>query len=121
MMDDQGVLRYAYAAFNARNVDAALATMHPDVEWPNGMEGGTVHGRQGVREYWTRQWTLIDPHVEPVAFTALDDGRIAVEVRQVVRDREGKLLLDQRVWHVYRMENGQVRAMEIVEVPPESS
>lgn len=116
MMDDEEVLRYAYAAFNARNVDAALATMHADVEWPNGMEGGTVHGHQGVREYWTRQWTLIDPRVEPVGFTRLDDGRIAVEVRQVVRDLTGKVLLDQPVRHVYRLENGKVRGMEIVEV-----
>jgi ketosteroid isomerase-like protein len=113
MMDDEELLRYAYAAFNARNADAALATMHPDVVWPNGMEGGTVHGRQGVREYWTRQWTLIDPHVEPLSFTRLDDGRVAVDVRQVVHDREGKLLLEQRVQHVYRIENRLVREMEI--------
>lgn len=113
MMDDEELLRYACAAFNARNVDAALATMHPDVEWPNGMEGGTVHGHQGVREYWTRQWTLIDPHVEPLSFTRLDDGRVAVEVRQVVHDREGKLLLEQRVQHVCRIEDRLIRGMEI--------
>jgi ketosteroid isomerase-like protein len=117
MMDDQELLRYAYAAFNARNIDAALATMHPDVEWPNGMEGGTVYGHQGIREYWTRQWTLIDPHVEPVGFAPTDDGRIAVDVRQTVRDREGNLLVDQRVQHVYRIENRLVRSMEIVDAP----
>jgi hypothetical protein len=115
MMDDEEVLRYAYAAFNARNVDAALAGMHADVEWPNGMEGGTVHGHQGVREYWTRQWTLVDPHVEPAGFRRTPDGRIVVDVRQVVRDMQGTLLVDQHVQHVYRMENGKVRSMEIVE------
>lgn len=113
MMEDEELLRYAYAAFNARNVDAALATMHPEVEWPNGMEGGTVHGRQGVREYWTRQWTLIDPRVEPLSFARMPDGRMAVEVRQVVRDREGTLLLEQRVQHVYRVEDRLIREMEI--------
>lgn len=116
MMDDEEVLRYAYAAFNARNVDAALATLHPDVVWSNGMEGGVVYGHQGVREYWTRQWTLIDPQVEPLSFTPLDDGRMAVEVRQVVHDREGKLLLEQRIQHVYRIENRLVREMEIRDV-----
>lgn len=118
-MDDSEVLRYAYAAFNARNVDAALATMHRDVDWPNGMEGGRVIGRDAVREYWTRQWALVDPHVEPLSFTRTDDGRIAVDVRQVVRDREGNLLVDQRVQHVYRMEDGRARSMEIVEDPGE--
>ncbi|HEX6038048.1 nuclear transport factor 2 family protein [Longimicrobium sp.] len=116
-MDDRELLRYAYAAFNARNVDAALATMHPDVDWPNGMEGGRVLGHEAVRQYWTRQWTLIDPHVEPVDFTPLDDGRMSVDVRQVVRDHEGSLLADQRLQHVYRIEDGRIRSMEIVEAP----
>lgn len=115
MMDDRELLRYAYAAFNARNIDAALATMHADVEWANGMEGGTVHGHQGVREYWTRQWTLIDPHVEPMGFTTLPDGRIAVDVHAVVRDMENKVLADHHVQHVYRIQDGKVRSMEIVE------
>jgi hypothetical protein len=119
-MDDEEVLRYAYAAFNARNVDAALAGMHGDVDWPNGMEGGRVTGHDAVRAYWTRQWTLIDPHVEPLAFTRLDDGRVAVDVRQVVRDGQGTLLVDQRVRHVYRLEDGRIRSMEIVEDPAEA-
>jgi hypothetical protein len=34
------LLRRAYEAFNARDIDAALALMHLDVDWPNGMEGG---------------------------------------------------------------------------------
>ena len=120
MMDDEQVLRYAYAAFNARNIDAALATMHPDVDWPNGMEGGRVTGHQAVREYWTRQWTLIDPRVEPVSFTTLDDGRMAVDVRQVVHDSAGRLLLDQPVRHVYRVEDGLLREMEILDPPAQS-
>ncbi|HEY0017703.1 MAG TPA: nuclear transport factor 2 family protein [Longimicrobium sp.] len=115
MMDDEELLKYAYAAFNARNVDAALATMHPDVEWPNGMEGGTVHGHPGIRAYWTRQWTLIDPHVEPLSFARMTDGRMDVEVRQVVRDSGGAVLVDQIVHHLYRIQDGRVMGMEIRE------
>jgi ketosteroid isomerase-like protein len=65
MIDAQAFVTRAYAAFNERRIEEALALMEPDVEWPNGMEGGTVHGHTGVRDYWTRQWGLIDPHVEP--------------------------------------------------------
>ena len=43
------LLKKAYSAFNARDLDGALATMQPDVVWPNGMEGGVVHGHEGVR------------------------------------------------------------------------
>jgi hypothetical protein len=103
----------AYHAFNARDIDAALAAMHPDVDWPNGMDGGRVHGHDGVRDYWTRQWTVIDPHVEPQRFGTDETGRIIVDVHQVVRDRTGNVLADQMVQHVYLMKDGLIRSMEI--------
>lgn len=109
------ILLAAYRDFNARRLDAVLARMTPDVVWPNGMEGGYVYGHAGVREYWTRQWAMIDPHVEPVGFRTESDGRTAVSVRQVVRDLGGKVLLDQMVEHVYRIEDGLIREMEIRE------
>jgi ketosteroid isomerase-like protein len=109
------ILRKAYQSFNARDIDGALATMQPDVEWPNGMEGGTVHGHAGVREYWTRQWGLLDPHVEPMTFNLDEAARVVVGVHQVVRDLSGKVLMDRMVEHVYSMEGGLIRRMEIRE------
>jgi ketosteroid isomerase-like protein len=44
-----------YAAFNARDVDAVLAAMTPDVDWPKTWGGGRAIGREQVREYWKRQ------------------------------------------------------------------
>lgn len=107
------LLESAYAAFNARDIDGALAAMHPDVRWANGMEGGFVHGHEAVREYWTRQWGMIDPHVEPTALSVEPDGRIVVDVHQVVRDLEGKVLVDANVQHVYEIGAALVRSMEI--------
>jgi hypothetical protein len=112
---DVALLKRAYEAFNARDIDGALATMQPDVEWPNGMEGGTVHGHTGVREYWTRQWGVLDPHVAPVSFAADEQGRIVVDVHQVVHDISRKLLLDRIVQHVYSIEAGLIRNMQIRE------
>jgi hypothetical protein len=102
-----------YAAFNARDIDAALLAMHQNVEWPNGMEGGYVRGHEGIREYWTRQWTMVDPHVEPVRMELDADGRVVVDVHQVVRDLSGKILLDRMVNHVYSMQDGLVITMAI--------
>jgi len=109
------LLRKAYAAFNARDIEGAVATMKPEVEWPNGMEGGTVHGHEGVRAYWTRQWGVIDPHVDPVAFDTDNSGRIVVGVHQVVRDLSRKVLLDRMVEHIYSLEDGLTRKMTIRE------
>jgi len=89
--------------------------MHPDVEWPNGMEGGWVHGREGVRAYWTRQWGIVDPRVEPVAFKADEGGKIVVDVHQVVLDLAGAVLLDRKIQHAYLFDDGLIRSMEIRE------
>jgi hypothetical protein len=113
MLTDRDLLTDAYNAFNARDIDAAIAAMHPDVDWPNGMEGGRVHGHGGVRDYWTRQWSLIDPHVEPRRFRSDDTGRMIVDVHQVIRDRAGKVVSDQMVQHVYLIQDGLIKSMEI--------
>lgn len=107
------LLTAAYEAFNARNIERALATMHPEVEWPNGMDGGWVHGRDAVRAYWKRQWGSIDPCVEPRRFRTDEAGRVVVDAHQVVRDRGGAIITDQMVQHVYVIEDGLIRRMEI--------
>lgn len=109
------LLKQAYSAFNARDLDGALATMRTDVVWPNGMEGGTVQGHEGVRAYWTRQWGTINPHVEPKTFTPDASGRILVGVHQVVRELSGKVLLDRMVEHVYTLKDGLIQTMDIRE------
>ena len=113
MKQNHEILEKAYAAFNARDIDSVLQTMRPDVVWPNGWEGGTVHGHTGVRDYWTRQWAAIDPHVEPIGFNLDEKGRVAVRVHKVVRDLAGKVLLDTIVEHIYTLEHGLIRSMEI--------
>ena len=113
MSKEENLIRTLYAAFNARDFDTLLAAMHPEVDWPNGMEGGRVHGREGVREYWTRQWGMVNSTVEPLSVQADEEGRIVVEVHQMVRDFAGAVLLDQRVHHVYELENGLITRMEI--------
>jgi SnoaL-like domain len=109
------LLSKTYAKFNAREMDAVLALMHSEVEWPNGMEGGYVYGREGVREYWTRQWGMINPHVEPLRMEPDEAGRIVVDVHQVVRDLTGAIIRDAMVQHVYTIRHGLITHMEIRE------
>ncbi len=118
MQTSSDLLASAYKFFNARDIDSVLKTMHNDVDWPNGMEGGRVHGHSAVRDYWLRQWSLVDPHVEPVSFTPDDSGRTVVQVHQTVRDLDGKVILDRIVQHVYLVEHGLIRSMEIRDSEP---
>jgi SnoaL-like domain len=107
------LLNTLYTNFNARKIDAVLAMLDPAVDWPNGMEGGRVHGREEVRAYWERQWATINPNVEPTRITEDDRGRAVVEVHHVVRNLDGKILVDQMVRHVYDIRGGLVQSMEI--------
>lgn len=107
------LLRAAYAAFNSRDIAAALALMTPDVAWPRAFKGGFVRGPEEVRAYWTEQWSEIDPHVEPVAFHLEEDGRILVEVHQVVRDLAGNVVADERVGHRFAFEHGLIQGMDV--------
>ena len=111
------LLRSAYAAFNARDIDAALALMTPDVAWPKAFKGGFVRGPEEVRAYWTEQWSEINPHVEPVAFYPEDTGHILVAVHQVVRDLAGAILADEHVGHRFTIARGLIQAMEVCPVP----
>jgi hypothetical protein len=114
------ILKRAYEAFNARNIDAVLATMQADVDWPNGMEGGRVLGQSNVREYWTRQWEVVDPRVEPLRFEDDGSGGIVVRVHQVVFDRAGTVLVDQMVHHAYSFQDGLIDRMDILEAEQET-
>jgi ketosteroid isomerase-like protein len=118
--NDIEMIKRIYHSFNARDIDDVLAVLSDDVVWANGMDGGHVHGREAVRDYWTRQWAVIDPHVEPVAFEKTKDGAIAVEVIQTVFDLDGRPLegqthglKDKTVTHIFRMEGDKIVRFDI--------
>ena len=115
MSIDVEFLKQVYQRFNARDIEAVLAALHRDVTWANGWEGGYVHGREAVRSYWTRQWAMIDPRVEPTGFSTGADGEIVVEVHQTVRDLQGAVVVEQMVGHIFRIENGLITRFDIRE------
>ena len=112
-MDYQPILRQLYHDFNARHVDAVLAHMHTDVQWPKAFEGGYVSGHDEIRTYWTRQWTEINPIVEPTGFNQRLDGTVEVTVHQIVKDLQGELLFDGTVKHIYTVQDDLLRRMDI--------
>ncbi|QND16885.1 nuclear transport factor 2 family protein (plasmid) [Rhizobium leguminosarum bv. trifolii] len=114
------MIKRIYQSFNARDIDAVLSVLSEDVAWANGMDGGHVHGREAVRDYWTRQWAVVSPHVEPVAFDDSEDGVLAVEVIQSVFDLNGQPLegqthglKDKTVTHIFRTEGEKIVRFDI--------
>ncbi len=106
-------LRALYQAFNNRDLDAVLAAMAPDVDWPNGWEGGRLSGRDEVRDYWERQWREIRPMTIVRHIRDRSDGTVEARVRLVVRDPAGNVLERSEVTHVYEFEGPHVRRMTL--------
>lgn len=109
----ENIIQRAYNAFNARDIDGVLSLMDNGVHWPNGWEGGYVEGHDEVREYWTRQWKEVNPIVTPLSMQTTNDGKIDVEVRQLVKDMKGNIVFDGIVHHVYTFQNDKIKSMEI--------
>lgn len=121
MSDEVAILRTMYERFNARDIDGVLVAVDDNVEWANGMDGGHVHGKDGVRDYWTRQWAQVSPRVDPLSFDRRADGRIAVKVQLELFDLSGQPLASQGglqshvLHHVYTFAGRLVTRFDIEE------
>lgn len=107
------LLQSLYEAYNGREFEKILSLMRPDVKWANGMEGGFVYGRDAVREYWRKQFEVVEGHLEPLAFEVDGENRDVVTVRLSVRDLEGTLLLEKTVQQIFTIEDGLISLFEI--------
>ena len=113
MTDRADDVRALYQAFNDRDLDAVVAAMTPDVDWPNGWEGGRLHGREEVRRYWDRQWATIRPTMSVTKVVDRPDGTVAVHLRLVVRDPVGTVLARSDAVHVLELEGDLVKRMDV--------
>ena len=111
MNTPQQLISQAYAAFNARDIPTVLATLHPQVRWSKAWEGDYATGHAQVRDYW--QWQELDPHVEPTSIGERPDGRLEVAVHQVVKDKQGTLVFEGPVKHLYTLRDGLLQQLDI--------
>lgn len=111
------LLKKVYYAFNKRDMDAALAIMHPNVSWSNGLGGGYVHGHEGLREYWSKQWEMLDSDIEPVSISVAGQGKVVANVRHVVRDMNENIVEDEMLQHTYLIEGNLIKHMDVAKLP----
>lgn len=66
-----------------------------------------------MQGYWTRQWQELNPHVEPLRIQERADGRLEVTVQQLVKDLPGQVVFEGLVKHIYTVQDGLLRQMDI--------
>ncbi|RYG68507.1 nuclear transport factor 2 family protein [bacterium] len=115
---DRQNLQDFYGAFNQHDVEAVLNSLQPDVQWANGTEGGFVHGIDNVREYWRQQFEQTHTELEILSVDFDERDRAVLKVHQILRDRDGNLIIEQQVGHRFTFSNGLVAVFEIVDPEP---
>jgi ketosteroid isomerase-like protein len=109
----RSLLERAYERFNARDIDALLAMMSDDVEWPDVAQGQVLRTKDAIRSYWEAQFAVANPVVTPTGFIDVDDDLVAV-VDQVVLDFEGNAVVPRAtVFHRYSFDGDLVRRMVV--------
>jgi len=114
MPDVNNFFQELYKNFNARKIDLVISRMTDNVKWANGMEGGYVYGHDAVKDYWTRQFTMVSSNVTPLEIEAGNDI-IKIKVHQVVHDLNGNLLADEFVYHFFHIQENKIAVFEIGE------
>ena len=114
MEDPENFLQDLYKNFNDRKIDLVISKMTGDVKWANGMDGGYVHGHDAVKDYWTRQFTMVSSKVSPLEIEAGKDI-VKIKVHQVVHDLNGNLLADEFVYHIFHLQENKIAVFEISE------
>lgn len=107
-------IRGAYAAFNRGDLDAAVASLDPNIEWTEPAKfpgGGTYHGRDAVRGYLRQSragWT--QGTSKPVRFIAAGN-RMVVFVFVRFQPKGGKDWHEANIADVYTVRHGKIVQM----------
>jgi ketosteroid isomerase-like protein len=101
-----------YAAFNARDLPAILAEMHPEIEFQSRFAqagGATYHGHDGVRgwlEDLDQAWERLEVELERVVESGADATIALVTLRG--KGRVSGLEIHEPVAHDLRWRDGKV-------------
>ncbi|WP_051799941.1 nuclear transport factor 2 family protein [Catenuloplanes japonicus] len=106
-----GLVRRMYAAYNERDAERLLAMVTDDVDWPDGPR--RMHGKDALRDYWTRQWQRVHTHDEAGAIVALGGGRFQVHIEQTVRTPDGTPVSAGRFRHTLLLRDGLAARLDI--------
>jgi hypothetical protein len=112
----EALLRRMYEVFATDERDTFLPRcLAPDVDWPNMLDGGRLHGREAVRAYWARQFATGTPLVRLEGLRPGGSAEVTVAtVRLGVREPSGERWAGETVEHMYWFgSDGLVGRMEV--------
>lgn len=113
MTPDEDRIERLHAALNARDLDATVACFAPTARFADPLEGGEVHGLDGVRAHFTRLFDAVRLEISTLDYQVEPDGRLRARLQVVVRGRSGGLWQDGRITVWYRLDGGLIVEQEV--------
>lgn len=111
----QVVLEEAYRAFNVRDLAGIRAILHPDVLWPNTLEGGPLFvGREAALGQFARIFATIVPNIELIRVLEETADTLRVESQYSVESPDGHVWTDTRATLTYHFRDGLLSGLTIV-------
>jgi ketosteroid isomerase-like protein len=109
--DNIEVVRGTFDAFQARDLDAFLNHMDPEVEYRSLVleVEGAYHGHDGIRSWWQSVLSVF-PEWSPRIEEAREVGnRVVARVRAEGHGTGSGIALERDIWHVAEVRDGRLR------------
>lgn len=117
MVDRETRITELWTSLNRQDFDAAIALLHPDVDWQDIMNGGRRRGPAAVRAYWDEVDALVTLCSSLIDYRRIGDDRLAARLLHAVRDKQGKLWAEEALTHVFTFKDGLIVRMDLAEGP----
>lgn len=108
------LLRF-YKALDAKDVEAVMALLHPDVDFPDQLDETRIQGAAAVRAYYVKAFALISAESTPTAFHARPDRTMEVRVHHHVTSLDGALWHDGPVDYSFHFRDGLIVRLDRID------
>lgn len=108
MPGSRAVVDALWPALTARDLDAVIALLHPDIDWQDNLNGGRHVGRDAVRAYLSEVMATVAIVSTPINIMPSGPDRYLARVNHVVRNRDGQLWGQEVVSHVLVLREGLI-------------
>lgn len=102
-----------YEALARRDIEALMATMHPNAEFGDFLDGGEVIGPIAIRAFFQRMFDTLAPDFDLITVAVQPDGRMRAEMQVATHDRSGHLWSDTRSYALYDLVDGLIHGIAL--------
>ena len=114
MLPQERLIRECYAAFNAGRYDKLPVYFAPDVDWPNMLEGTTLHGPAAVVDYWHQLRNVHHHTYEVKHFRHPSPDQVIVSLVRTIYSPTGEMISQGLIHHVLEFRNGLLSKMHVL-------